>query len=90
MQTRIVEEQTRDQLESLDLNHAATRNLDRAVRDRLIQSPYRALHYVVCDVRGGTVTLTGNVRSYFLKQMAQHLVCDLRGIDRVRNELSVA
>jgi hypothetical protein len=30
------------------------------------------------------------VRTYFLKQMAQHIVGQLRGIETVENELNVA
>ena len=72
----------------LDGEHSCA--LGHAVRERLQQSPYRALQSIGCNVHDRTVTLTGCVRSYFLKQMAQHLVGELEGIERVRNELSVA
>jgi hypothetical protein len=64
--------------------------IGRAVREQLEQSPYRALQSVGCNVQGATVTLTGRVRSFYMKQMAQHLVGQLQGIERVNNELSVA
>lgn len=62
----------------------------QVARGELARSPYQSLHSVECAVENGTAVLRGRVRSYFLKQMAQHLVAQTRGIHRVHNELHVA
>ncbi|MBX3443942.1 MAG: BON domain-containing protein [Planctomyces sp.] len=64
--------------------------LSRAVRQQLESAPYRALKSLAFDVQGRTVTLRGQVRSFFMKQMAQHIIGQLDGIEGVRNELQVA
>jgi osmotically-inducible protein OsmY len=64
--------------------------LHQVVRQSLAESPYRGLREVDFHVRGKTVRLMGQVRTYFLKQMAQHIVGQLRGIETVENELNVA
>jgi hypothetical protein len=51
----------------------------------LIASAYRSLRRVHCCCQGGTVVLGGNVPSFYLKQIAQTLVMQIAGIDRVRN-----
>jgi hypothetical protein len=58
--------------------------------DRLHQSPYRGLRSVGLDVSGNTMVLTGEVRTFFLKQMAQHLLGEFCGTWEIRNNLRVA
>jgi hypothetical protein len=67
------------------LEHVATSALER-----LHQSPYRGLRSVELDVRGNTMVLTGQVRTFFLKQMAQHLLGDYSGAWEIQNNLRVA
>lgn len=57
---------------------------------RLHESPYRGLRSVDLNVHGNTMVLTGQVRTFFLKQMAQHLLGDFVGALEIRNELRVA
>jgi len=57
---------------------------------RLHESPYRGLRSVALDVRGNTMVLTGQVRTFFLKQMAQHLLGDYSGAWDIKNNLRVA
>lgn len=59
------------------------------VREVLAAAPYAELRRIGCDVLDGTATLRGSVRSFFLKQMAQHLVGQVRDIELVKNELQV-
>lgn len=68
----------------------ARTEVHQAVESQLQRSPYRALRFVACQIHEGTAVLTGKVPSFFLKQMAQHLVGQTQGVKRVRNELSVA
>jgi hypothetical protein len=48
------------------------------------------LRSVDLDVNGNTMVLTGQVRTFFLKQMAQHLLRDLNGAWEIKNNLRVA
>jgi hypothetical protein len=57
---------------------------------RLHQSPYRGLRSVELDVNGNTMVLTGQVRTFFLKQMAQHLLGDYSKSWEIKNNLRVA
>lgn len=56
----------------------------------LHQSPYRGLRSVALDVSGNTMILTGQVRTFFLKQMAQHLLGDYSGTWEIKNDVRVA
>ena len=58
--------------------------------ERLHQSPYRGLRGVALGVSGNTMVLTGQVRTFFLKQMAQHLLGDYSGSWEIRNDVRVA
>ncbi len=71
------------------LNHSRLAIASSAL-ERLHQSPYRGLRSVALDLSGDTMILTGQVRTFFLKQMAQHLLGDFSGSWEIRNELRVA
>lgn len=70
-----------------DLNPPS--DLATAARDRLRQSPYRAMRSVICEYHHGTLFLRGRLTSYYLKQMAQETVGRLAGIVRVVNRIEV-
>lgn len=55
----------------------------------LRQSRRRALHGVHVQLRDGSVVLSGTVKSYFLKQLAQEAVRPLAIGMRIENELNV-
>ena len=55
----------------------------------LSQSGYVALRKLNCACSNGVVSLSGNVPSFFLKQMAQTLVAQLKGVRRVDNQVKV-
>jgi osmotically-inducible protein OsmY len=66
---------------------------DRTVQEQLEQqfraTPYRELVRVVCRFQRGTVTLDGEVSSYYLKQIAQTLAKHVHGVTRVVNRVGV-
>jgi len=61
-----------------------------SARQRLHQSPYRGLRSISLDVNGNTIVLTGQVRTFFLKQMAQHLLGEYSDAWEIRNDVRVA
>src|SRR5262245_66655352 len=66
-----------------DVDIAAT------ARQRILRSPYRAVHDVECEYYEGIMTLRGRVSSYFLKQMAQEAVGKLPGVEIIANHIEV-
>ena len=56
---------------------------------KLRQSPYLPLHEVTCELCAGVLTLVGRVPSYYLKQIAQTVVCSVEGVFQINNQLSV-
>ena len=73
------------------LSHArSAQSVLSSALQRLHQSPYRGLRSVELDVNGNTMVLTGQVRTFFLKQMAQHLLGDYSKSWEIKNNLRVA
>jgi hypothetical protein len=58
-------------------------------RAELRRSSYTELRDVDCDFSGGILTLSGRVPSFHLKQMAQTVVADVRGVMEIDNLLEV-
>ena len=65
------------------------RSLADQVSERLRGSTYHALRVVTCHCDTGVVTLTGQVSSFHLKQMAQTIVGSLDDVARVDNRIEV-
>lgn len=59
------------------------------VASRLAASGYPSLRNVHCQCRDGVMVLSGTVRSYYLKQMAQTVAGKTDGVGRVENQLEV-
>lgn len=59
-------------------------------RERLLGSGCRALHRICCDYHEGTLFLTGNVSTYYLKQMAQEMVRETPGVKEISNCIEVS
>lgn len=57
--------------------------------DRLSSSAYSALRTLECTYHAGTLTLSGRVGSYYCKQLAQVLLRDLPGVERIDNRVDV-
>jgi osmotically-inducible protein OsmY len=60
-----------------------------AVVERLRSSGYLLLRAVRCDVTDGVVTLSGDVPSFHLKQVAQAVLLKIESVRKVRNLLEV-
>jgi hypothetical protein len=60
------------------------------VQETLRNSPYRRLHLISTEVRDGVATLRGRVPTFHMKQVAQCLLADVKGLVRVDNRLQVA
>ena len=71
-------------------DRGVTHELHGRVRDALVRAPYFAARSVDVRVDRGDVVLTGAVRSWYHKQMAQEAVRRVAGVEGVRNELCVA
>jgi osmotically-inducible protein OsmY len=63
--------------------------LDRQVRHTLRNTGYAALQLVDCRVENGTVELSGDVPSYYFKQLAQEVLLPLNEVQHVENRLRV-
>jgi hypothetical protein len=56
----------------------------------LLQSPYRSLRSVSCDVVHDSLVLRGTVTTYYLKQLAQTVALKSTSTLAVRNEIRVS
>ena len=59
------------------------------IQETLRSSPYRRLHLISTEVCGGVATLRGRVSSFHMKQVAQCLLADVAGLERIDNRLQV-
>ena len=64
-------------------------SLEELVHSTLSRSPYLTGRSLRIEVVEDDVVLSGVVRSYYQKQMAQESLRNLAGVGRVRNELEV-
>lgn len=67
----------------------ATAEILRSAIERFQDSTYTQLRTIDCDFHEGILTLRGIVTSFFLKQLAQVTVADIRGVEVVFNRLEV-
>jgi osmotically-inducible protein OsmY len=67
-----------------------TANIERAAQWRLEASAYAALKAVKCQFRKGKLLLSGQMPSYYHKQLAQEAIRDLPGVSAIVNEISVS
>jgi osmotically-inducible protein OsmY len=63
--------------------------LEKAAQAALLASGYRAVAILECTVIDGEIMLSGVVSSYFLKQIAQESVLQLKTVQRVHNSVRV-
>ena len=59
-------------------------------QQRLRECPYPALRQVNCCFDGGVLVLTGGVPTFYMKQMAQTLLCRLEHVEVLDNRLVVS
>jgi osmotically-inducible protein OsmY len=68
---------------------ARERRIEEAVEGHLRRSSYLALRDIGCTCREGVVTLRGCLPTYYLKQIAQHVVAELEGVCGIINRIEV-
>jgi len=66
------------------------RRIVQAVSRALVASGYREVAQIECRAVDGLVILEGTVSSYFLKQVAQAIVLQLKVATRLQNDVHVA
>ncbi len=59
------------------------------LKQAMLQSPYFNGRELRLETDAGRVTLSGNVNSYFQKQMAQEALLKIDGVDKIENDLEV-
>jgi osmotically-inducible protein OsmY len=68
---------------------ARERRIKEAAEGHLRRSGYLALRNIGCNCREGVVTLRGCLPTYYLKQIAQHVVAELEGVCGIINQIEV-
>ena len=69
---------------------ALNQHIEEQVYERLQKNSYLALRYLKCTCEDGVVTIQGRVPSYYLKQLAQTVVGQVEGVEKVVNQVEVA
>jgi osmotically-inducible protein OsmY len=67
----------------------APKSLAERIDSAITTSPYLAGRKLRFETDGGRVTLQGNVKTYFQKQMAQEAVRRVAGVECIDNNLVV-
>ena len=65
------------------------RRIEESVESRLRRSGHLALRDIGCACREGVVTLRGCLPTYYLKQIAQHVVAEIEGVRGIINQIEV-
>ena len=52
-------------------------------------SSYRPLRHLKCEFSQGVLTVAGRLPSYYLKQLAQSLLANLDGVERLENRTEI-
>jgi osmotically-inducible protein OsmY len=73
----------------LALSNSTDVELSRLVKQMLRETHYAALQRIRCDVLHGIVELSGEVPSFYSKQIAQEVLLNLDCVQRVENRLHV-
>ena len=68
---------------------ARERRIEEAAESQLRRSGYLVLRDIGCTCREGVVTLRGCLPTYYLKQIAQHVVTELEGVCGIINQIEV-
>ncbi|HMB05358.1 MAG TPA: BON domain-containing protein [Isosphaeraceae bacterium] len=68
---------------------ARQRRIEESSESRRRRSGYLALKDINCTYHDGEMTLRGRLPTYYLKQIAQHLVAEIKGVRRIIDEIVV-
>lgn len=71
------------------LNGLEAADVERRARRRLAEAGYDALRQVCCQFQRGALLLSGDVPSYYHKQLAQEVVRSLPEVGAVVNQITV-
>lgn len=63
--------------------------ISRRVRYQLLQTRQPAIQHVQVDTANGAVTLTGNLPSFYLKQVVQTVAASVDGVRQLHNQVQV-
>ena len=63
--------------------------IDLEVKIQFRRSGYQALQGVTCEFHEGTARIRGHLPTFYLKQMAQEIVCAVVGVRSVVNQIEV-
>jgi hypothetical protein len=63
--------------------------IDLEVKVQFRSSGYLALRGVTCEFHSGTARIRGHLPTFYLKQMAQEIVCAVVGVRSVVNQIEV-
>jgi len=67
-----------------------TRNPQADWAERCLRSnPFLALKNITCDLLDGVLVLRSCLPTYYLNQIAQEVVADLEGVERVDNQIQI-
>ena len=66
-----------------------SRPLVERISDALMSSPHVPMENLRFETADGRVTLSGNVRTFFQKQMAQEALRRVDGVEQIENLLQV-
>jgi osmotically-inducible protein OsmY len=76
-----------------ELDAAVTGNsrstIEEAARAQLAEVGYRPLNKIACCFHEGTLTLYGEVSSYYHKQIAQEAIRKLNSVETIVNKIEV-
>ena len=66
---------------------ARERRIEEAAKGRLRRSSHLVLRDIGCTCREGVMMLRGYLPTYYLKQIAQHMVAEIDGVRGIINQL---
>ena len=73
----------------VDSGHTAASRIAQQAKQRLGGTSYQFLRFVDCCFQNGVLTLRGRVPTFYLKQMAQSVLANIEGVDRIDNRVDV-
>lgn len=73
----------------IDTTDAPTPGLEELLRISFDQLGYQQLNNIRCEVEGNVMVLSGNLKSFYLKQVAQTVAVKIPGVASVRNQIEV-
>lgn len=71
-------------------NLGAARSPAEIGEEILQTSPYRQLRRLKCDYEDGVLTVAGRLPSFYLMQLAQTMLINVVGVERVENRIELA